>query len=176
MIVVTQTKTKRRKASLGALAALLAAGLTGGAALGQDGGKAGTLTCEGEGGWGAIITSEKTFDCVYTGLGGAKEAYKGTIRKFGLDLGVTDKSALAWIVVGPETYASDQYTPGGLAGTYRGVGAEVTAGTGVGANVLFGEGESVFSLQPVSVQMQTGLSIAAGVQTMTLDFVGTVVE
>lgn len=171
LIVVTKPKTKPR---VTALAALLIAGLTGGAALAQDAGKAGTLTCEGEGGWGAIITSEKTFDCVYTGLGGAKEAYTGTIRKFGLDIGVTDKSALAWVVVAPETYQGDQYVPGGLAGTYRGVGAEVTAGAGVGANALFGEGESVFSLQPVSVQMQTGLSIAAGVQTLNLEFVGMV--
>jgi len=169
-------KSRRTRAGAVGLAALIAFGLTGGAAQAQDGAKAGTLTCLGEGGWGAIITSEKTFDCTYAGLGGVKEAYRGTIRKFGLDIGKTEKSALAWVVLGPETFSGDDYLPGGLAGTYRGVGAEVTAGTGVGANLLFGEGDSLFSLQPVSVQMQTGLSIAAGVQTLTLDYVGPVAE
>lgn len=170
-------KTRPAAAVKPALAALLAFGLSAGAATAQTGAKAGTLTCVGEGGWGAIITSKKTFDCTYTSVDGAvKEGYTGTIRKYGLDLGKTDKSALAWVVLGSETFSSDSYLTGGLAGEYRGVGAEVTAGAGVGANVLFREGGDTFSLQPVSVQMQTGLGLAAGVQTLTLEFVGVVVE
>lgn len=169
-------KRAARGAGALALASLLALGLTGGAAWAQDGVKAGTLTCVGEGGWGAIITSEKVFDCTYSGLGGVKEAYTGTIRKFGLDIGRTDKSALAWVVLGPETFSGADYVPGSLAGTYKGVGVEATVAAGVGAALLFGEDDNVFSLQPVSVQMQTGLGIAAGVQTMTLDFAGVVME
>ncbi|GKY87196.1 DUF992 domain-containing protein [Sinisalibacter aestuarii] len=157
------------------LAALLALSLAAGAAEAQNGVKAGTLTCLGEGGWGAIVTSKKVFECTYVSVdGNVKEAYQGTIRKVGIDIGMTDKSALAWLVLGPETGFTGDYLPGALAGEYRGVGAEATLGTGVGANLLFGEGDEAFRLQPVSVQMQTGLSIAAGVQTMSLDFVGVV--
>lgn len=167
----------RRAVASAALAALLAIGPGAGAASAQTGAKAGTLSCLGEGGWGAIVTSKKTFECTYLSVDGAvREVYTGTIRKYGLDLGKTDKSALAWVVVGSETFSSDTYLPGGLAGDYRGVGAEVTAGAGVGANVLFREGGDTFSLQPVSVQMQTGLGLAAGVQTLTLEFVGVMAE
>lgn len=162
---------------IGAVAALMVLGLTGGAANAQSGAKAGTLTCLGEGGWGAIVTSEKVFDCTFNSVDGTvREAYRGTIRKYGLDIGKTDKSALAWVVLGPETRLGGAYAPGALAGNYRGVGAEATAGTGVGANLLFGEGDDTFTLQPLSVQMQTGLGFAAGVQTLTLEFVGVVVE
>lgn len=160
-----------------AAAACVALGLAAGTAAAQSGAKLGTLTCVGEGGWGAIVASKKTMDCTYQSVDGAvKEAYAGTIRKIGLDVGMTGKSALAWVVMGSETFSGEDYLPGGLAGDFKGIGAEVTAGAGVGANVLFREGGDRFSLQPVSVQMQTGLSIAAGVQTLTLEFVGVVVE
>jgi Protein of unknown function (DUF992) len=160
-----------------AVAAALALSLVAGAAEAQSGTKAGTLTCLGEGGWGAIVTSKKVFECTFVSVDGdQREAYRATIRKFGLDIGKTYESALAWLVVGPETRLGADTVPGALAGEYRGVGAEVTAGTGVGANLLFGEGENAFTLQPVSVQLQTGLSVAAGVQTLTLDYIGVVVE
>ncbi|HKN27616.1 MAG TPA: DUF992 domain-containing protein, partial [Roseiarcus sp.] len=56
-----------------------------------------------------------------------------------------------------------------LAGTYVGVGAQATAGAGVGANVLVGGSGRAFSLQPVSIEGQTsGINIAAGVTTVTL--------
>ena len=57
---------------------------------------------------------------------------------------------------------------GALSGTYTGVGAQASAGAGVGANVLVGGTGRAFSLQPVSVQGQTGLNIAGGVTTVTL--------
>ena len=56
---------------------------------------------------------------------------------------------------------------GALSGTYGGVGAQATAGAGVGANVLVGGSGRAFSLQPISVQGQTGLNRAAGVVTVT---------
>jgi hypothetical protein len=57
---------------------------------------------------------------------------------------------------------------GALAGTYAGVGAEATVGAGVGANVLIGGTGRAFSLQPLSVEGQTGLNIAGGITTVTL--------
>ena len=47
-------------------------------------------------------------------------------------------------------------------------GAEATAGAGLGANLLVGGTGRSFSLQPLSVQGQTGLNFAAGVTTLTL--------
>ena len=49
---------------------------------------------------------------------------------------------------------------GALAGSYVGVGAEATAGAGLGANALVGGTGRSFSLQPLSVQGQTGVNIA----------------
>ena len=60
---------------------------------------------------------------------------------------------------------------GALAGSYGGVGAEATAGAGLGANVLVGGTGRSFSLQPLSIQGQTGLNFAAGVTTVTLTHV-----
>jgi hypothetical protein len=57
---------------------------------------------------------------------------------------------------------------GALSGTYSGVGAQATAGAGLGANVLVGGTGNAFSLQPVSIQGQTGINVAAGVTTITL--------
>jgi len=46
--------------------------------------------------------------------------------------------------------------PGSLTGTYTGVTASATVITGVGANALFGDFNRSFTLQPVSVEGQSG--------------------
>ena len=43
-----------------------------------------------------------------------------------------------------------------------------TVGVGVGANALVGGSNNTIALQPVSVQGQTGLSVAAGVAGLDL--------
>ncbi|HKJ60683.1 MAG TPA: DUF992 domain-containing protein, partial [Hyphomicrobiales bacterium] len=55
------------------------------------------------------------------------------------------------------------------AGTYLGASAEATAGVGGGANVLIGGSNETISLQPLSVQGQTGLNAALGVSEIVLD-------
>lgn len=135
--------------------------------------QAGTLACSGEGGWGAIITSKKDFRCAFTASDGTvRGEYSGQIRKFGLDIGKTGQTALMWLVFGPEGKTGDNYAPGSLEGSYVGVGADAAVGMGLGANALVGGGPNSFALQPVSVQVQTGLSLAAGVQTLDLQYVG----
>jgi len=57
---------------------------------------------------------------------------------------------------------------GALAGTYTGVSAEATVGLGLGANVLLGGSNKSFALQPISVQGQVGVNIAAGVARLDL--------
>jgi hypothetical protein len=87
----------------------------------------------------------------------------GTIDKFGVDIGYTAAGVILWGVLAP----TSDVGPGALAGTYGGATAQVTAGVGVGANVLVGGGNSI-SLQPVSISGQKGLNVAGGIAAVTL--------
>ena len=57
---------------------------------------------------------------------------------------------------------------GDLAGNYGGVGANASVGVGGGGNFLVGGPQNSYALQPVSVQGQTGLNVAAGVADIEL--------
>jgi hypothetical protein len=59
--------------------------------------------------------------------------------------------------------------PGALAGTYAGGTASVTVGLGVGANGLVGGSFNSITLQPLSIETNQGLSVAAGVASLTLE-------
>jgi hypothetical protein len=56
-------------------------------------------------------------------------------------------------------------------GTYAGASAEVTAGGGIGANMLVGGSFRTVELQPFTVQEQTGINLAAGIAEIELHFV-----
>jgi hypothetical protein len=133
-------------------------------AVAQQGVKVGALRCEVSGGLGLIITSSKDMRCVFTSASGQSEPYSGTIRKFGLDIGATDQGVLAWDVFAPSEGPERE----ALAGDYGGIDASATIGAGVGANALVGGSGRSFTLQPLSVQAQTGLALAAGVAELTL--------
>jgi hypothetical protein len=133
-------------------------------AVAQQGVKIGRLRCNVSGGLGLIITSTKEMRCVFTSGHGHHERYYGTIRKFGLDIGVTDRGVLAWAVFAP----SQGPKHGALAGDYVGVDASATIGVGLGANALVGGSDRSIALQPLSVQAQTGLALAGGVAQLTL--------
>ena len=148
-------------AALVASAALLAS------APAQAGGvKIGVLTCKVEGGAGWIIGSSKDVDCTFKGTKGRVEYYSGSIGKLGVDIGVTGDTRVAWLVFAPGKMKS-----GSLKGTYTGASAEATVGLGVGANVLIGGFKKSINLQPVSVQAQTGLNVAAGIASLHLSSV-----
>jgi len=126
--------------------------------------KIGTLTCDISAGIGLIITSKKQLTCMFTpSRPGPREVYIGSITKFGLDLGATAGGEMVWAV-----YAPTNRRFGALAGHYAGATAEATVGAGVGANVLVGGSNRTVTLQPVSVQGQAGLNVAAGVAEMDL--------
>ena len=126
--------------------------------------KAGTLTCDISGGIGLIITSHKDVTCMFTpSQPGPREVYVGGISKFGLDLGATAGGEMVWAV-----YAPTNRRFGALAGSYSGATAEATVGAGLGANVLVGGSDRTVALQPISVQGQAGLNVAAGVAELTL--------
>jgi hypothetical protein len=134
----------------------------------QQGLKVGRLRCNVSGGLGLIVTSSQEMSCTFTSARGHHEYYYGTIREFGLDIGATDSGVLAWNVFAP----TQGPKRGALAGEYGGVGASATVGAGLGANVLVGGSDRSFTLQPLSVQAQTGLSLAAGVSSMSLRYAG----
>ncbi|HEY6023327.1 MAG TPA: DUF992 domain-containing protein [Pseudolabrys sp.] len=126
--------------------------------------KVGTLSCDISGGIGLIITSKKDVTCMFTpSRRGPREVYRGSISKFGLDLGATAGGEMIWAVYAPTTRRF-----GALAGHYGGATAEATVGAGVGANVLVGGSDRTVTLQPVSVQGQAGLNVAAGVAGLEL--------
>ncbi|TAM96053.1 MAG: DUF992 domain-containing protein [Rhizobiaceae bacterium] len=127
----------------------------------------GRLQCTISGGIGAIIGSRKRMDCTFTPANPHHrvEKYYGTVSKFGLDIGVTNKAVMQWLVLAPtKAWAG----PGALAGTYRGASANASAVVGGGANVLIGGSHRSFTLQPVSVQAQTGINLAVGVSSFRL--------
>ena len=145
----------------GAAATLLAIATP---ALSQDRAKVGTLRCEVSGGLGLIIASTKEMECVFISPRGHREHYFGKIQKFGLDIGATTRGVLAWDVFS----ATEGPRRGALAGDYAGVAASATVGVGAGANALVGGSDRAFTLQPLSVQMQGGLDLSAGVASLTL--------
>ncbi len=128
----------------------------------------GILKCTVDGGVGLILGSSKGLNCTFKKDGGIREHYTGNVNKFGLDIGVTKKAKISWLVFA----ASGKNAHGALAGGYVGLSAEVTVGGGVGANLLVGGFNKSFTLQPLSVQVQEGLNIAAGIGSMNLKYSG----
>jgi len=126
--------------------------------------KVGTLTCSMSASVGLIVGSQKNVSCVLKGQPGEpEEAYTGTMTRVGFDIGVTTGGAIIWAV-----FSDTNRYAGMLAGTYTGASAEVSVAAGLGANVLVGGSNRTVALQPLSVQGQVGLDIAAGIGQLEL--------
>lgn len=146
---------------------LMCAALAGGLGLGASahaGVRVGTLSCHEAAGWGLILGSSRDLQCTFTGGGGRVEHYRGSISKFGMDIGYQHSGALVWAVIAP----TDDPGRGALAGHYGGATASASVGFGFGANALIGGFDRSIALQPVSVEGTTGLDVAAGLGEMTL--------
>ena len=128
--------------------------------------KVGSLTCNVSSGFGFLFGSSKDLKCTYAPNSGSGEHYTGTFSKYGLDIGYADNATLVWGVVAP----SSDVRPGALEGDYAGATAGATIVVGLGANVLIGGLDKSIALQPVSVQGNTGLNVAAGVGVITLKY------
>jgi hypothetical protein len=124
----------------------------------------GVLECRGGASIGFIVGSVTHLGCVLRVDGMPEDRYVATISKVGLDLGITQESALAWGVYAPVA----RLGPGDLSGDYAGAQGSATLGVGVGGNVLVGGSDNSIALQPLSVQGQTGVSIAAGLASLEL--------
>jgi len=123
----------------------------------------GVLECRGST-TSFIVGSITELSCTFRHSGGGSESYSATLRRAGVDIGFNQQIAVAWAVFAP----TGRVGRGDLAGGYAGAAASATVGVGVGANALIGGSNNTFALQPVSVQGQTGLSVAAGVAGLEL--------
>jgi hypothetical protein len=124
----------------------------------------GTLTCSLSSSIGLVFGSQRNVSCMFRGVSGEPdEPYTGTMTRVGLDVGLTTGSVIIWTV-----FADASRNKGMLTGTYTGASAEMSIAAGLGANVLVGGSKHTLALQPLSIQGQIGLDIAAGVGSLDL--------
>jgi Protein of unknown function (DUF992) len=126
--------------------------------------RAGILQCQGGQNVGFVVGSVTSLECVFLSEGRRPEPYLATVRRVGVDLGFTEQTQLTWGVNAP----TGAVGRGDLAGSYGGVGANASIGIGFGGNFLVGGPQNSYALQPVSVQGQTGLNVAAGAAQIEL--------
>ena len=124
----------------------------------------GVLECRGGASIGFVVGSVTNLGCVLRVDGMPEDRYIATIRKVGVDLGITQESALAWGVYAPVA----RLGPGDLSGNYAGAQGSASVGVGVGGNALVGGSDNSIALQPLSVQGQVGLNVAAGLESLEL--------
>lgn len=139
-------------------------GAASGANAAPAGVKVGDLTCNVSSGFGFIFGSSKDLHCTYRPSGHPREHYVGTVNKYGVDIGYTEGGILVWGVFAP----TSDLAPGALSGTYAGATADATIGVGLGANVLIGGLKKSIALQPLSIEGNKGLNVAAGIGSITL--------
>jgi hypothetical protein len=124
----------------------------------------GILECRGGASIGFVIGSVTNLGCVLRAEGMPEDRYVATVRKVGIDLGITQESALAWGVFAPVA----RLGAGDLSGNYVGAQGSASVGVGLGGNVLVGGSANSIALQPLSVQGQVGLNVAAGLESLEL--------
>ena len=126
--------------------------------------RAGILQCAGGQNVGFVVGSVTSLECVFQSEGRRPEPYIATVRRYGVDLGFTEQTKFSWAVNAP----AGRVGRGDLTGNYGGVGANASVGLGGGGNFLVGGPQNSYALQPISVQGQTGLNVAAGVADIEL--------
>jgi hypothetical protein len=129
--------------------------------------KVGTLTCNVASGWGFVFGSSKDVRCNYRPNKTRGEHYEGSIDKFGVDIGYTEGGVMVWAVVAP----TSDVKPGALEGNYAGATAGASVGIGASANALIGGLDKSIALQPLSIEGNTGLNVAAGIGALHLKYV-----
>lgn len=125
----------------------------------------GVLHCSVEPGIGLLLGSRKDLSCQFKRDGHRAETYHGDITKIGLDIGVTGRTEIVWLVF---SASSTKYGPGSLAGSYVGGSAEATLGVGLGGNWLIGGSRRGYALQPWSIQGQVGLNYSVALSGLRL--------
>ena len=155
-----------KKLSLAAATAALMVGIPGQALRAQPptGVRAGALTCNVASGWAFVFGSTRDIRCAFSPVSGPVQHYVGRIDKFGPDIGYSGGGIVAWAVLAP----TSNPRPGALAGDYGGLTAGATVAVGGAVSVLVGGSARTISLQPVTIEGDDGLNVAAGIEEMTL--------
>jgi hypothetical protein len=152
---------------IGLVAAALGASMLAAAPASAAGVKIGTLTCDVEAGWGLVLGSQKDLSCVFkSATNGTIAHYDGDITKLGVDIGYTNAGVMVWAVVAPST----DMNLDALEGKYAGATAGATAVVGGNLNVMIGGLDKSITLQPISIEGNSGLSLTAAVGAMELDY------
>jgi hypothetical protein len=128
--------------------------------------QAGVLECRGGVTTSFIVGSVTDLGCLFRPNFGPPQPYHALVRRVGVDVGITERTVLAWGVFAP----TRRIGPGDLAGNYGGVSAGAAIGIGGGANVLVGGSNNSFALQPLSLSGQTGLNVALGIAGLELRY------
>jgi hypothetical protein len=124
----------------------------------------GTLSCRSSATSTYIVVSGQPFRCIFTPSDGRPvQYYQAAIHRFGAQVGFSSDVALGWAVFAPTPHVG----PGSLAGGYGGLSAGAAVVVGVTANGLVG-GANSFTLQPLSVQGESGLNLVATVTGLEL--------
>jgi hypothetical protein len=126
--------------------------------------RAGVLTCNVASGAGFVFGSDRAVSCTYSGASGRVEHYVGNISKFGVDIGYLKGGVIVWAVLAP----TNNPPPHALTGEYGGVAASASVVVGAGGNLLVGGSGHEISLQPLSVEGERGVNVAAGIAEITL--------
>lgn len=127
--------------------------------------KVGVLTCNVEPGWSYVVGSTRPLECSYAPNRGHGEHYLGKVEKVGVDIGYVSGATIVWAVIAP----TSDVRPGALEGDYGGASANVSVGLGAGANVLIGGFDKSITLQPISVEGDTGVNLAVSITSIRLD-------
>lgn len=127
--------------------------------------EAGMLTCKSAQNGSYVVVSMRAFDCSFTPtVGGPVQHYSASVQRFGAQIGFDNNVTLAWAVFAATAHVGQ----GSLAGAYGGVSAGAAVGVGAAANGLYGGLNNSFTLQPLSVEGQTGLNVIATVTGLQL--------
>ncbi|MEP9349391.1 DUF992 domain-containing protein [Xanthobacter sp. KR7-225] len=130
--------------------------------------QSGMLVCKVAPSIGFIIGSMREMGCEFRNTAGQPyvvlSRYKGSIARFGIDIGALAQDTLAWAVFAPTATPA----PSDIAGAYVGVSADAAWLIGGGANVLLGGSNNQIALQTVSMEGMVGADVAAGVADLTL--------
>ena len=149
------------------IAAALGAAVLAAAPAHAAGVKVGTLTCDVEAGWGLVLGSQKDLACVFkSATNGTIANYTGDITKLGIDIGYTNAGVMIWTVVAP----SSDMKPDALEGDYAGATAGATAVVGGNLNLMVGGLDKSITLQPLSVEGNSGVSVTAAIGAMELRY------
>lgn len=151
-----------------ASAALAAALVSYAGAADAAGVKLGTLSCHVSSGWGFVFGSSRDLRCYFHPNNREPERYEGSISKFGVDIGYTSGGEIIWEVFAPHS----GMPRGSLQGDYAGATASATVGFGIGAHALVGGLDRSIALQPLSLEGNSGLNVAAGIGAIRLHYVG----